>query len=312
VPANLLSKIKVTLLLLGLLTIGLLLSSLNNKTYFDQFFFGAQNKISAPNKTDQAIQNYLQTETQKLPGDYGIFIKDLKRGITYQVNADRRFQTASLYKLAVMYKAYDALNRGELKKDDILTEDESTLDQILIPENDTGNSYGTISYNVSDALKAMITVSNNYSALLIANKLGWQNIDDFLHQQKIGGFDLVYNQQPTATAEAVASLMEQIFRNTAINAQSSQEMKDLLLAQQVNDRIPRYLPGDVKVAHKTGELDYLRHDAAIIYGKNSTYIFVFLSETPAPQDAVENIASLSKKMYDVLENPKETLKQVVD
>ncbi len=303
-PFALFPKIKLLLVVIGFLALGLFLSSLNNKTYFDQFFFGSQNKISAPNKTDIAIQNYLQTETQKLPGNYGIFIKDLKRGKTYQVNNKQPFATASLYKLAVMYKAYDAINRGELKKDDVLTENESTLDQILAPDDSSNTNYSAVvSYNVQDALRAMITVSDNYSALLLANKLGWQNIDDFLKQQKIEGFDLVYQEGPTATAEAVGNLLERIFRNTAVNAQSSQEMKDLLLAQQVNDRIPQYLPSDIKVAHKTGELDNVRHDAGIVYGKNSTYIFVFLSETPAPQDAVENIASLSKKMYNALENP---------
>jgi len=302
VPTNLLSKIKIPLAIFGLLTIALLLSSLNNKTYFDQFFFGAQNKTPATNTANLAIQNYLQVETGKLPGNYGVYIKDLKRGTTYKVNANQPFATASIYKLAVMYKTYDAINRGELKKYDVLTENESTLDQILMPEADI-NTNGTVSYKVADALRAMITVSDNYSALILANKLGWKNIDDFLHQQKIEGFDLVYHQQPTATAESIANLMERIFRNTAVNSQSSQEMKDLLLAQQINDRIPKYLPEGVKVAHKTGELDYFRHDAGIVYGKNSTYIFVFLSETSAPQDAVENIASLSKKMYDALENP---------
>lgn len=303
-PASLFSKIKVPLVLLGLLIIGILLYRLNSKTYLGQFFFGAENKISSTKNSDLAIQNYLEAETQKLPRNYGIFIKDLKRGITYEINANQAFETASLYKLAVMYKAYDAINHGELKKEDVLTEDQSSLDQTLATigqDSPPGEYFGVVSNNVADALRAMITVSDNYAALLLANKLGWQNIDDFLHQQKIEGFDLVYKEEPTATAEAVGNLMERIFSNTAVNAQSSQEMKGLLLAQQINDRIPKYLPPDVKVAHKTGELDNFRHDAAIIYGKNSTYIFVFLSETPVPEDAAESIASLSKKMYDKLE-----------
>lgn len=305
-PANLLLKVRVILLLFGLLIIGLLLYTLNNKTYFDQFFFGAQNKIPTPQNTDQTIQNYLQTETGKLPGNYGIFIKDLKRGVTYRVNVNQTFKTASLYKLAVMYKAYDAINEGELKKEDILTEDQSSLDQTLTTigqDSPPGEYFGVVSNNVADALRAMITVSDNYAALLLANKLGWQNIDNFLHQQKIEGFDLVYPEEPTATAEAVGNLLERIYDNTAVNTQSSQEMKRLLLAQQINDRIPKYLPQDVKVAHKTGEIDNIRNDAGIVYGNNSTYIFVFLSETPVPEDATENIASLSKKMFDVLENP---------
>lgn len=278
------------------------MSGKNNKTYTDPYFFGAKNLFPkiAEKKPNQEIQSFLQAEIAKLPGSYGVYMKDLKRQAVYTVNPNTQFQTASIYKLAVLYKTYDSLAKGELKKDDVLSEDEYTLDQILTPEG--GNQTDAIvTYNVANATNAMITVSDNYSALLLANKLGWQNIDDFLHQQNITGFDLVYQEQPKATASSVGEILERIYDNTAVNFQSSEEMKTLLLAQQVNDKIPKYLPGDIKIAHKTGELDNVRNDAGIVYGKNSTYIFVFLSVTPAPQDAVENIGRLSKKMYDKLE-----------
>ena len=78
-------------------------------------------------------------------------------------------------------------------------------------------------------------------------------------------------------------------------------MEQLLLAQKINDRIPKYLPTGVKVAHKTGEIDYVRHDAGIVFGSKD-YIFVFLTDTQHPGEAPEQIALLAKKVYDELES----------
>lgn len=279
-PFALFPKIKLLLVVIGLSALGLFLSSLNNKTYFDQFFFGAQNKTPATNIANQTIQNYLQAETGKLPGNYGVYIKDLKKQTVYSVNPNQPFLTASIYKLAVMYKIFDMLKNNRLSYSDKIS---------------TGAT-------VNDALNLMITVSENDSALALADTAGWNNIQSHLESTGVDGFNLT-QETPTVNASGVATLLEKIYQNLAVSKEASQNMMDLLLAQQVNDRIPKYLPENVKVAHKTGELDNLRHDAGIVYGKNSTYIFVFLSETPAPQDAVENIAQLSKKMYAELEKP---------
>ena len=280
----------------------LYISTKNTKSYINPYFFGAKNNFSAlfSDKPNKQIQSYLENQISNFPGSYGVFIKDLKHQTIYSVNENQTFQTASIYKLAVLYKTYDAISKGEIKKDDVLSEDEYTLDQVLAPD-DENTANGIVTYKVSEALNSMITVSDNYAALLLAHKLGWDNIDSFLHQQNISGFDLSAPQQPVASPRAVSQILEKIHNGTAVDAQSSQEMRDLLLDQTINDKIPKYLPPRTKIAHKTGELDNIRNDAAIIYGRNSTYIFVILSEAPVPEEATENIANLSKNMYEKLE-----------
>jgi len=73
---------------------------------------------------------------------------------------------------------------------------------------------------------------------------------------------------PQISARAAGALLEKIYLGKAVSQGASIEMKNLLLAQAVDDRIPKYLPENIKVAHKTGELDTLRHDAGIVYGEN--------------------------------------------
>ncbi len=228
--------------------------------------------------TDQQITAILTTQINKFPGDYGVFIKNLKTNKTYSINPNDEFTTASIYKLAVMYKIFDLLEKNQLSYSSKVA---------------TGTT-------VENALNLMITVSDNDSALALADTAGWNNIQSFLDSTGVSGFHL-QQKTPTATANAVATLLEKIYRGQAVSIVTSQKMMDLLLGQKINDRIPKYLPSDVKVAHKTGELDLVRNDAGIVFGKKSDYIFVFLSSTPAPGDTAENIAQLAKTMYNALE-----------
>ncbi len=239
------------------------------------------NNLPGKVKPNQNVQNLLDTQVQNQSPTYAIFIKNLKTGDSYQINQNLKIPSASLYKLAVMYAAYDLLQKGQIQKD------QEIADGLM----------------VESALELMITVSDNNSALKLAEKIGWTNINSFIKSQSIDGFNLQVKDYPQTTAKAVADLLERIYTKTAVSQNASEEMLNLLLKQQINDRIPKYLPLDVKVAHKTGELDNLRHDAGIIFGKNSDYIFVFLTDTPISQDGAENIAKLSKTMFEALENP---------
>ena len=78
-------------------------------------------------------------------------------------------------------------------------------------------------------------------------------------------------------------------------------MIDVLKRQRLNDRIPRYLPKNIEVAHKTGELLGAKHDAGIVFASNGDYIIVVLSKTNNSADAVEKIAKFSEEIYKYFE-----------
>jgi hypothetical protein len=72
----------------------------------------------------------------------------------------------------------------------------------------------------------------------------------------------------------------------------------LLSAQQHNDRIPAPLPMGIRVAHKTGELPGLRHDAAIIFAPSGAYVLVVMVEdAPSESDARGTIVDVSAAVY---------------
>lgn len=263
--------IALPLLFLLLLILALILASVGHQNQPYQFFTGSQNlERQQDRKQNPRLERIISHDIPKLQGNWAVVIRDLKTGKNYTYNENEVIPAASLYKLAVMWAAFAATQNGQLTRGD------------LEPQ-----------------LTSMITYSDNDSAIFLAEKFGWNNISALMQKEGLTGIDLA--DPPQVTAQSILDLLERIYTNTAVSQAASKQMKELLFAQEVNDRIPKYLPEDVKVGHKTGELDNLRHDAGIVLGKKSHYIFVFLSETASPTDAAETIANLSKQIFDALE-----------
>lgn len=283
----------------------LYLSISSKKTPLENFFHGSGNILSPKEDTEEKIAKIINNAITTQDGRWAVYIKDPSRQKTYEANSKDLFPSASLYKLAVMYKTYDDLQNGKIQKDTLVsgnkTELDSTLQGLQDKEGSKDRKPEIISYNVQEALRLMITISDNYSALILAQHLGWQETDSLMEKEGFADINLTGQDSPAVSAKAVADLLERIYSNKAVSQNASEEMKQLLLAQKINDRIPKYLPEDVKVAHKTGELDGIRHDAGIVYGKNSNYIFVFLSQTKDPIRATEQIAQLAKTLFEELE-----------
>jgi beta-lactamase class A len=68
--------------------------------------------------------------------------------------------------------------------------------------------------------------------------------------------------------------------------------------QQYREKIPLMLPSDLSVAHKTGELDGVRHDMGIVEVPEHPYVLVLLSERGGPPWEVDRtLAELSLEVY---------------
>ena len=76
-------------------------------------------------------------------------------------------------------------------------------------------------------------------------------------------------------------------------------MINILLDQHFNEIIPAKLPADVKVAHKTGYITGIQHDAGIVYlpgGKK--YVLVLLSKNLENKDeGIAVMANVSAMVY---------------
>ncbi len=69
-----------------------------------------------------------------------------------------------------------------------------------------------------------------------------------------------------------------VFRAVLAAASGSEKMMEILSPQEFNSGIPAGLPRGTRVAHKTGDITKIPHDAGIIFRPDgSAYVFVVLT-----------------------------------
>ncbi len=238
---------------------------------------------------------------EDVSGRYSVVIKNLNTNDYYAYHEREEFLSASLYKLWTMGAVYEKIEAGKLKKNQVISAQVEELnEQFRIASEEAELTEGSVSYPVEDALEQMITISHNYAALLLTSTIRLQSTKEFLAEY---GFTNSYvgADLPKTTAHDIAKYYELLYKKQIVNSIYSEEMMARLQRQRLNDRIPKYLPEDVKVAHKTGELYGFKHDAGIVFAPFGDYIIVLLTESKNPADTAERMAKLSQAVYEYFE-----------
>lgn len=250
----------------------------------------------------RSLQEITEQSFFDSPYTYGVVVKNLNTGETYQTNQDKVFASASLYKLWVMATIMDRIQKGTLKESDVLKQDVAKLnEEFQIATEVAELKEGEVTMTVGEALTRMITVSDNYAALLLSERVRNSSIQRFLTDH--GFIKSKLGEPPTTTAGETALFLEKLYNGDLADEAHTQEMIDLLKNQQLNNKIPRYLPDDSVVAHKTGELGEVTHDAGIVYGEGGDYIIVVLSQGDNPDIQEDAISSYAKDVYEYFSSP---------
>lgn len=253
-------------------------------------------------KQTNELEALVQRELGSTPGTYGISIHDLQTNKSYARNAHRRFTSASLYKLWVMATVFEEIEKGKLTENIPLHGDISALNEKFGIASDAAElTEGEVDFTVLSALNKMITISHNYAALLLTERVTLHSVQTFLEKHGFRESQVgTATSLPRTTAADISRFFEKLLAGELANKEHTQEMLALLKAQRLQSKLPKYLPEGTVIAHKTGELYLFTHDAGIVYTPEGEYIIVVLSETPDPQIAEEKIATISKAVYEYM------------
>ncbi|HBB76240.1 MAG: hypothetical protein A2186_01470 [Candidatus Levybacteria bacterium RIFOXYA1_FULL_41_10] len=298
--------LKFVWLILPLIGIPLLLSTFAKSQIQTKVISPLVENIDIP-FMDSGIKQIAQEELGK-ENNYAVVVKNLRSGGLYAQNENETFDSASLYKLWVMAVAFQKIKDGSLNENEVLSLPVSYLNDALSTTTPTPTLEGEIkptgapgeseeiSMRTDIAIEKMITVSDNYAALLVASRSGTASIVNFIKGYGLKNSN--FRQPPQTTAGDVALFFEKLYKKEVVDSEFSERMIDILKRQSLNDRIPKYLPESVAVAHKTGEIGEFKHDAGIVFGTKDDYIIVVLSKTKDPTIAAEKIAKFSEKVFE--------------
>ena len=255
--------------------------------------------------TDPGIQNLKKTVkdfTEKLEGDWSIYVKDLKSGEKFSIN-DKAMSSASLIKTFAMAASYDNMeeireNEGILLKADPASQ--TVADKLFrLMEN-------MVTYSDNESFNEMVrlqTDSNKFNS-------GARTINQYLREQGYKETAVLHTLAPsntdpeglgssnTTSVEDCGTLLEKIYRRECVSPEASDQMLSLLLNQDTRTKIPGGLKDSIQVANKTGENDKSQHDIGIVYGDKTDYILCVMSENAGKEaEAVSNIQRISAIVY---------------
>ncbi len=264
------------------------------------------------------IEEYLSTQK----GVFAVAFMELNNSENQiLINEKEIFHAASTMKTPVMAELMKQVDEGKLNLgDSILVKNEfkSIVDGSLY-SMDLGRDSGEKFYNligknatIYDLTVDMIINSSNLATNILIEKVDAKKVTELM--RKIGAnniqvlrgvedskaFELGLNN--VTSAFDMLKIYEAIYFNKIASKQSCDIMIDILKKQNHNEIIPEGLPKSVKVAHKTGTIDRVVHDCAIVYPETGRdYILIYLSKQVESNDVSQNIgAEISKIIYNAL------------
>jgi beta-lactamase class A len=229
--------------------------------------------------------------------------------------ADKVYHAASTMKVPVMIELFRQESLKEISLSETLeikNEFKSVVDGSPYAMAMGDDSDATVYQNVGKAMtledlnRQMITVSSNFATNLLIDRLGVQNIQATVESMGAYGMRVrrgVEDQKAfdqgiinETTARGLFVLLNAIAKGVAVSKSASEKMVEVLAGQKFNDGIPQGVPPGTKVAHKTGTITRVHHDAAIIYGEKPCVLVILTRGIEKESDSDALIARITRAL----------------
>jgi len=247
-----------------------------------------------------------------------VAFRDLETGRELLVNPRVSFHAASTMKLPVMLEVYRQARARRLGLDarlPVRNEFRSIADGSAFsvsPDDDSERTlYGKVggTETVRELVRLMVTESSNLATNILIERVGPERVMRLL--RRLGARDMrvlrgvedgkafARGLNNTTTAYDLAAVLRAVAEGRAVSRAASREAAEVLAAQKFREGIPAGLPPGTRVAHKTGSITGIEHDAGIVYppGRRPYVLVVLVRGLGEPARAHRLIADISRAVY---------------
>ena len=244
----------------------------------------------------------------QVEGNVCINFYDLNKNNGFSINGDKKVLSASMIKLLILAELMKKIfeNKFSLSDTVMMANFMKIGGDGVLKELNTGHHF-----TLKELATLMIIVSDNQATNILIDFLGMENINQlgkeldlketFLGRKMMDAEARKKGYDNYTCADDISLLLKLIYQEKLINKEASQLMLDILLRQQQGERLQRYLPSDIKIAHKCGDLDNLENDGGIIWLGDRAYILVVLTNGMPNLQCKQIIGKISKFVYDKME-----------
>jgi beta-lactamase class A len=244
----------------------------------------------------RSIENYIK----EFQGQYGIYYINLNDGSEFGINDKDEYMAASTIKIPLNLYLFKNIEDGLINPEDLMTYTQEDY------EGGTGSiQFEEIGseYTIRELSKLSIEVSDNIATNMLIRLLDRKKFKDYMNEQD--GIVLDYSidiYRNVSCPKDMALYMKKVYEFYRSNEKLGGELMNYFENTVFNDRIPKLLPKEVRVAHKVGTQVKTFNDVAIVFA-NEPYIISIMSKNIEDQaEAYDVIANISKKVYDFVES----------
>ena len=249
-----------------------------------------------------------------------VAVYDTQTHTSFRRHADRWFHAASTVKVAILLGVYASIHRGWLLPQSRVhvrnrfwsAVDASTF-RVLADRDANSEVHASVGkmMRVTELALHMIATSSNLATNVLLDLVGLDTVQRSLDDFGLDGIDVrrgVEDERAFAhginnrvTADGLVQLLRLIAEERAFSPELSQEMLTILHAQEFRNGIPARLPAAVRVAHKTGDISTIAHDAGVVYPPGrKPYVLAVLTEwSPDASGRSATIAEVSHAVYEL-------------
>ena len=263
----------------------------------------------------------------------GVSIHDYLSGLGWHFNGDRWFHAASVIKLPVLVALFEGIDQGRFPlngrlavRNRFLSAFDGTpyrVDPARDSDADVHAARGR-TMRLRELAERMIVRSSNLATNLLVDLLGVEAINASLRMLEIDGVDLCRGVEDDRafengmsnrmTPNGACAVLRAIVGSPRLSPESSTRMIDILLAQQFTGTVAPGLPESVRsvarVAHKTGDISIVTHDAAIVLlpGRPPYIVVVFAENDGEPRERTEAAVKAASAVYECVAATGEALR----
>lgn len=241
--------------------------------------------------TDTALQSKIDAMAAQHQGKLTLYAINLKTGDTLSRDADVPVPTASVIKLPLLVEAMRQVKSGKHRLDEKVSLEKDNV----VPGSGILQFFDLpLTITLKDALTFMVIESDNTATNMMIDQVGVKAVNDNIAQMGLKDtylYKKVYKPATRpmpadqkkfglgkTTAREMAKVMESIVNCDLHEQKLCDAMLYMLRNQQYRNMVPHFIEtndtseGLSLIGNKTGSLDAVRNDVAVIYSKNGPII----------------------------------------
>jgi beta-lactamase class A len=274
----------------------------------------------------QQIDHRIQAAIKGFPGNVSLYAKNLDTGISYDLRGDAPVPTASTIKLPIMVELFAQAEEGKLDWNQKLelTDQDKVSGSGVLTELSAADALP-----IRDLMHLMIVVSDNTATNLILARIGGNAVNARMAQlglKQTAVMRKIMQTNPQSWTDEgkkpgndrwgtgrssprdMVAILERLYRGELISKVASNEMLTVLKRQRDLNGVGRDMKNTL-IASKSGALDHLRSDVAIVYSSHGPVAMaITVNDIPDVDYGVDNpgnllLSALSELLVEELAPP---------